>query len=1110
MENLLVRTRFLPPRLRRDYLPRERVSQRLATASDYPLILVQAEGGYGKSTALAAFLVGQSSPSAWYGLTEADADPLCFLLHLIHALRNAAPNLGEASLSCLTVESTTTRQWQRVLNTLLNESLEHFSTDTFFVLDDFHLVEPQAEIRSLVEGLIAQLPPRLHLILSTRQQPKLRGLARRQAKGDVLTITEADLAFTESEIAALFAARYGLNLTPGQTATLATETEGWAIALQMVWQRLQGLNEAGERCSLTDNSLDQVLDNLPESLTRSDSNLFNYLSEEVLAGQPEPIRNFLYQTAPLRHLDPPACNALTGRTDSALILRQLDETGLFTFPQGDGSYRYHHLFHEFLIRQGKADPVVWAEQHRRAASYFDNSGNSEAAFYHWQKAGEYTIAAQRLVGLTDALLRSGRLDTLAGWIDLLPPEIVEETPRLLLSRGEICRLKSRYDEALTWYRRADAGFADQGDPLGRSLALRGQASVYLDTVNPAPAEGLLKQALKVLGNRYPAETSRVLQLIAENKMNQGQTALAEKLLRAADRLSHRSGVTSSNQPGSKELRLSETSLPQDDKLDARLYLRTGRLDTARAFLEQQLREKGTLAPTDRLPRSHREALLVLSVIASFQGDASCALTAAEAGLKVGQELHAPFVEAVAYMRLGHAWQLHENNSASPSQAEAYYHQALRRCDELGVRRGRAEPLMGLTLWHGYRGDPVTAERYGREAQEILQGAGDAWLEAYVHLSLAVAAIHNHALTPARSELKTAISLFTRCGDPFGLAISCLWQGIVHYYLANWGDFRTDMETALRGAQVQGYDYIFLRPTLFGPRRREMLIPVLQEVARRRIRPDYVAWLLNKMGVDSFRPEEAAGPALRVQTLGYFRVWRQGQELTSRDWQREKARHLFALLITYRRQLLHKEQIIEHLWPESDPVTADRDFKVALNALNHALEPERVARTTPTYILRHQAAYGLNLAAPCWIDADEFESLIRQAETAADPLTTLRQALALYQGDYLEDARYENWASGERERLLTLYLRATERLARLLLQRQEYDEVIHLCHQILERDNCWEEAYRLQMRVYGSRGNSAQVQRVYEQCKKALATELNVSPSIETVALCHTLLSVAGL
>lgn len=1106
MDNLLVRTRFLPPRLRRDYLPRERVSRQLATAHDYPLIVVQAEGGYGKSTALAAFLAGQSSPSAWYGLTEADADPQCFLLHLIHTLRHIAPNLGKASLPCLAIESTTTRQWQRVINTLLNESLEHLATDTFLVFDDFHLVEPQAEVRSLVEELIAQLPPRLHVILSTRQQPKLRGLARRQAKGDVLTITEADLAFTEGEIAALFAARYGLNLTPDQAATLATETEGWAIALQMVWQRLQNLSETWP---LTDDRLDQVINNLPESLTRSDSNLFDYLTEEVLAGQPEPIRNFLYQTAPLRHLDPPACDALTGRTDSAAILRQLDESGLFTFPQGDGSYRYHHLFHEFLIRQGKADPVVWAEQHRRAASYFDNSGNREAAFYHWQNAGEYTLAAQRLVGLADALIRSGRLDTLAGWLDRLPPEIVAETPRLLLSRGEICRLKSRYDEALTWYRQADAGFAEQNDPVGRSLALRGQANVYLDTVNPAPAEGLLKQALKVLGNRYPAETSQVLQLLAENKTNQGQTALAEKLLRAAERLHRCSEAASPSPPSVQDLRAGDSSVHRGNELDARLYLRTGRLDTARAFLEKQLRENAALVSIARTPRSHREALLVLSIIASFQGDASCALTAAEAGLKVGQELHAPFVEAVAYMRLGHAWQLREDNAASPSQAEACYHQALQRCDELGVRRGRAEPLMGLTLWHGYRGDPVTAERYGREAQEILQGAGDAWLEAYVHLSLAVAAIHNRALTPARSEIKTAITLFTSCGDPFGLTISCLWQGIINYYLANWGDFRSDMETALRGAQAQGYDYIFLRPTLFGPRRRETIIPVLQEAARRRIRPDYVAWLLNKIGAESLRPEES-GPALRVQTLGYFRVWRQGQELTSRDWQREKARHLFELLITYRRQLLHKEQIIEHLWPESDPTTADRDFKVALNALNHALEPERTARTTPTYILRHQTAYGLNLAAPCWIDADEFESLIRQAETAADPQTTLRQALALYKGDYLEDARYENWASDERERLLTLYLRATERLAGLSLQRQDYDEVIHLCHQILERDNCWEEAYRLLMRVYGSRGNMAQVQRVYEQCKKTLAEELNVSPSIETVALCHTLLSVAGL
>ena len=84
----------------------------------------------------------------------------------------------------------------------------------------------------------------------------------------------------------------------------------------------------------------------------------------------------------------------------------------------------------------------------------------------------------------------------------------------------------------------------------------------------------------------------------------------------------------------------------------------------------------------------------------------------------------------------------------------------------------------------------------------------------------------------------------------------------------------------------------------------------------------------------------AQAALRVQTLGGFRVWCEGTEILPTAWGREKAIHLFQFFITMRRQFVHKEQIIDRLWPDMEIDKGDRDFKVALNALNRALEPHR--------------------------------------------------------------------------------------------------------------------------------------------------------------------------
>lgn len=249
--------------------------------------------------------------------------------------------------------------------------------------------------------------------------------------------------------------------------------------------------------------------------------------------------------------------------------------------------------------------------------------------------------------------------------------------------------------------------------------------------------------------------------------------------------------------------------------------------------------------------------------------------------------------------------------------------------------------------------------------------------------------------------------------------------------------------------------------------------------------------------------------LRVQTLGMFRVWRDGHLLPSAIWKREKARRLFQFLVTVRlnnsHQLLPKERITAELWPTLDTDRAERDFKVALNALNEALEPERPARAPSVFVVRQGLAYGVNPDAPIVIDAEEFRLGLRQAaRLESDDLDAAidayRDALDRYAGDYLPDALYEDWASLERERLQTLYLNGAMRLAALLLRRGGYQEAVHLCQSVLMLDRYWEEAYRLMMLCHALRGNRPLALRTYEQCRAALEEGLDLLPMAETTEL----------
>ncbi len=252
-------------------------------------------------------------------------------------------------------------------------------------------------------------------------------------------------------------------------------------------------------------------------------------------------------------------------------------------------------------------------------------------------------------------------------------------------------------------------------------------------------------------------------------------------------------------------------------------------------------------------------------------------------------------------------------------------------------------------------------------------------------------------------------------------------------------------------------------------------------------------------------------ALRIQTLGMFRVWLNGEPLPGAVWKREKAQRLFQFLITARlstnHQLLPKERIVAELWPTLDDARAERDFKVAMNALNDALEPDRSTRSLSTFILRNGAAYGLDPDAAIQIDAETFRQGLKTAarlehDNLDGAVDAYREALDCYGGDYLPDALYEDWASLERERLQTLYLSGAMRLAVLLLRREGYQEAIHLCQSVLTLDRYWEEAYRLMMVGHTLRGNRPLALRVYEQCRAALAEGLELEPMHETTDLYH--------
>jgi ATP/maltotriose-dependent transcriptional regulator MalT len=1090
---LILRTKLTPPHLPQRTLERPRLQARLAEALDHRLTVVHAEAGYGKSTALAS-LAACGTPTAWYHLDAGDTEPLLFMHHLLHSVRLALPALSDAPDALLEAWSGAGGEalWAATVDALVNElDIRRVEGPLLLVLDDAHHIARAPQILEALNRLLERGPHHLHTVLATRLPVPLPSMPAWRLRGEVLEIDRSDLAFTPDEVAALFEQHYGVTLTPEQTARLAEQTEGWAIALRLMWQSAGRERAAGRP--------------RPPATARPED-LFSYLAHEVLAQQPRPAVDFLRQTAVLRELSPHVCDCLMGRSASNSsssrihdpaasaatggrttdppgageeILKSLLESGLFVVSLGEGHARYHHLFQQFLLHQ--LTPAEAQTAHRQAAACYLAQGQPEEALHHLLAGQAWDEAAQVLRSLGQEMVRAGRLDTLAGAIHALPPDVLERHPPLLAYLGDVARLHSRFNEALGWYQQAETHSRAQGDLQSAGQALRGQARVYLDTVNPTQAEHLLQEALRLSDGQEDRETRiRLLELLAENRLNLGRLEDAERFQAQAAAL--RDEVSS------------------EAELAVRVLVRTGRLSEARLILEERA-EAERRSPVLR-PRAHRETTLLLSLLLAFQGDGEAALRTAVEGTERGQALSSPFITAVGFMRQGHAWQLQPAPDAA-EQAIRCFRDAIAIAEDLAVPRLKVEAFWGLCRAYGFAGQVPAAEAAAAQGVVIAQLTGDEWVTALIRLAMAGSYVLAGRYDDAGPLLAAAAAAFRECSDTFGETATRLWQCLLWQAAGDAARLARGVEELLRPARDHGYDWLFLRPTLLGPPDARRMVPLLLQARGGERFRSYAANLLGRLGLA--RLGLHPGYQLRVQTLGAFVVWRGAEVVAPHEWRRDKARQLFQLLLTRRKRLLERDQIVELLWPGLDAETAERDFKVALSTLYRVLEPALPARAPSAYVLREGTLYGLRPGADLLLDVVQFEQAVGEGDRLARQkdeafIERYQSSLALYGGDFLQDYPYDEWCSEERERLLGLWLHAADRLAGALAERRRWQETVDVCQAILQRDECWEQAYRLLMLAHARLGNRAQALRTYQRCVERLREELDVPPSAATVGL----------
>lgn len=473
MQGTVLRTKLYIPPQRPNLIRRQHLCDRLDAGlqSGHKLTLVSAPAGFGKTTLVSHWAQQTKQPVAWLSLEESDNNLVRFLIYFVAALQTIDSNIGEGILAALQAPEAV--NIEHLLIALLNETTE-FAEQAILILDDYHLIDSQP-IDQAVAFLLDHLSPQIHLVMLTRADPRLP-LPRMRARGELLEIRAKDLRFSLDETTALLRQFLGSELTGEQIQTLQSRTEGWIAALQLAVLALQNRDDWSSAITALGSGHDYIVD---------------YLIEEVVDNQPEELRLFLMQTAFLNRMNGSLCDTLTGRTDGETMLLSCAKNNLFITPLGgaQGWYQYHRLFADVLtnrLQQFYPDSVP--ALHLRAAHWFRQHDLFDEAVAHALAATDYQLVAGIVESQAQDRLHRGQLASLMGWLGALPPEIVQQHPRLSIDYAWVHLLTGKLDQVEAHLTVAEKNLQDLEDAdelRGQIAAIRGYAAARLGNFDQA-------------------------------------------------------------------------------------------------------------------------------------------------------------------------------------------------------------------------------------------------------------------------------------------------------------------------------------------------------------------------------------------------------------------------------------------------------------------------------------------------------------------------------------------------------------------------------------------------------------------------------------------------
>lgn len=1058
---------------------RPRLEDRLDEAFGKRLTTVVAGAGFGKSTLLA--LWAADVECAWYTLTAEDADLPTLARGLAEAVRQrvALPLEPEPSSTLGEDEGARADAFAGALCQALEEHLSH---DLLLVLDDVHELGESARSARLIESICRQAPPGLHVVLASRAEPPFP-IQRLRGQGAVLELDGAALAFSHDETAEALEEALGASAKP-LAGPIHEATAGWPAAVRLAVEALRAAPQ-------------EVWSEIVERLPQPGGPVYAYLAEEVLGSEPEDVRRLLHHVALLGPCSPELAVEL-GLAADAVTIARLVRRGLVVEEPGD-RLRLHPLVRDFALREWPLTPAEQRELHLTAAGWLERQGEIDAACRSLLAAGDADGLARLLVEHGGALLAGGLAGTVVTASAALPAAL--RSPAVEQVTGEAHTIRGEYDSALECFERAagdarplPSGLAwrlvtmhqlrddldsakdvwarsEVGSPASRddALLLAWMASVHYRFGENAAADTKARRALEIAtacaDDEALAAAHTAIALVTHTA---GDTEATERSMRRALEHAERAGNVQQvtrihNNRGSMLLEHAAYE-PAIEELEQAMRLAEvagyvsllalaimnrglanwclGRLDEARVDYEAAA---AIYERTGSLQRSY--ALIGLGDVYRERGELALARSTYENGLTVAER--SGDLQGVVPGLYQLAKVLVDDD---PERATALAERA--------VAYGWPDTAWALNAagWVALaRGDLVRARQAGDQAAEAARQRLDSFGLAEALELQALAADE-----PARERvrLEQALAIWEELGNP-------VHQSVVELALTRLAP------EARAGSQVAA------------------------DRAERRLRSLGVnVDPAGPAGLLRFVARRSSSP-VAIQTLGGFRVLRDGQPVALADWGSKKARDLLKILVARRGRPIAREQLMGLLWPGEEPAKLSGRLSVAISVLRSVLDPDK--RFEPDRFVDGDGASVWLALANVEVDVEDFllelasVPELRRAGRLGDALEGLEHAEATYVGEFLEGDVYDDWAVGLREEARMAYVGAARALATHALESDEHDAAVRYLLRILERDAHDEQAHLDLMRTLAAAGRHGEARRRYHAYAAAM-DEINVEPA----------------